>query len=150
MSKNDYIAQIEHKIDAHRQTIDALQREIEKLEGAIDVIAQLRGNDGARMTIDVTPEKRSERITIAKITGQQPRRVPKEPMGTLVERVRTGMADMEPAQAVQIGRKVGLTKPEDLKRIWYVLGKLIDEGAAVKENGLFLLVRKQDTADVAA
>lgn len=56
MSKSTYLEQIASKIAAHRQTINALMAEIDKLEGAAEVIAQLRGNDGI-MALDVAPEK---------------------------------------------------------------------------------------------
>lgn len=144
MSKHDYITQIEHKIDAHRQTIAALQREIDKLEGAAEVIAQLRGNDGI-MALDVTPEKKSAPMfTIRKkIDGPTRKRAKYEPVKSADLKAGILEALTEPGglKLADIADVMGFNR-DDKKarnRIWYALDQMIKAGEADKDGNIYIL-----------
>lgn len=148
---SSYIDQIDAQL-AH------LRMEIERLQIARDVISGMDGRPKPILQLRAEPvEKKSGPITIRKIEGpdksekkKQARKVPKMPMAELVDLVRAGMEELPPSQAVGIGRHIGLSAEEDVKRIWYVLSTLIKNGEAKKENGLFSLIKKPETVDANA
>ncbi len=148
--KHDYITQISHKIDAHRQTIAALQREIDKLEGAAEVIAQLRGNDGV-MALDVTPEKKSvPAFTIRKKIEDPTRRAPykidkvaaKETREKIIEAL--GKAPQATAGIVAHFGDIDNTRKQ---RIYASLTKMKDNGLIRRDpTGVYSLIL-QDAAE---
>lgn len=145
--KHDYITQIQHKIDAHRQTIEALQREIDKLEGAAEVIAQLRGNDGV-LALDVTPEKKSSGplYTIRKRAAPVGERLSSKGMDKQAKAALTVHADGLTMK--DLGGAIGL-QPGDKKaanRLWYAMDVAIKAGKFVKEDGLYKLPPKPQSA----
>jgi hypothetical protein len=126
MTKSTYLDQIEFKIAAHQQTIDALLGEIQKLKNAAEVIAQLRGNDGGGpVTLDVTPEKKtSGPITIRRLGGPVKRDVVKfgKKQGQeLRQRILDCLTDSEPMTTNEIRAQLDLTDESHNKPIWNTL-----------------------------
>lgn len=141
---SSYIDQIDAQL-AH------LRMEIERLQIARDVIAGMEGRPKPVLQLRAEPtEKKSGPITIRKMEGgpakaakktKPTRRVPGMTVSELTDLVRAGMEELPPCKAVDIGKHIGLTNPEDVKRIWYVISTMINAGEAKKEDGLFSLTR---------
>lgn len=137
------------EIDAE---IDRLRVQLVKLEHAREVMSKLekRGPKTLELAAE-KPVKKGPMYTISKkVEGPKVRKQPKMAMAELTELVRIGMADLPPSQAVGIGRHIGLSAEEDVKRIWYVLSILIKNGEAKKEGGLFSLIKPDEPNAVAA
>lgn len=132
MTKHNYLDQIAHKIDAHRQTIEALQREIDKLEGAAEVITQLRGNDGgATLTLEAQPDKKvSPAFTIRKIDPEKKTRQKKQQLSIneLGELAKTALAEKPGITGTEIARYLGFDDEPGQKRVWYAVKRLFDNG----------------------
>jgi hypothetical protein len=135
MSKHDYIYQIESKIEAHRQTIEALQREIDKLEGAADVIRQLRGNDGA-LALDVTPEKKAGPLyTIRKKVeppaavrqARKPYKIDKEAAARTREMILQAL-QTGPCTSGELIAHLGDVPSEQKQRVYASLTKMKEKG----------------------
>jgi hypothetical protein len=149
MSKHNYLDQIAHKIDAHRQTIEALQREIDKLEGAAEVITQLRGNDGgATLTLEAQPDKKvSPAFTIRKIDpekkisvgrggGNKGRTIDRErgnvARGQVMDLMRT--VDAHGVTTADINHRLGFTDRRDRQLIWNVVSQFKIDGKLVRDE----------------
>jgi hypothetical protein len=147
--KATYLDQIENKIAAHRQTIEALQYEISKLEGAAEVIAQLRGNDGVQtLMLKAEPAaRRSEPITIRKISDGRGARAAGGITGPEIrKRTKAALEANKGGMLLkQIGPAIGL--PDDKKtanRIWYQLNQMHLAGDIEKDGHTYILKRFQD------
>jgi hypothetical protein len=154
--KATYLDQIENKITAHRQTIQALQHEIDKLQGAAEVIAQLRGNDGFETTkaLDITPDRRtSQSYTIRKIGDGAPGRGARAAGGITGPEIRKRLeaalqANRNGMTLKDIGPAIGL--PPDKKtanRIWYQLNELAKLGRIDKDGHTYMLKRAVEYED---
>jgi hypothetical protein len=146
MSKHDYIAQIAHKIDAHRQTIAALQREIDKLEGAAEVIAQLRGSDNAVLTLDAMPEKKvSAAYVIRKKIERQRQKF--EPVKSAA--IKSKLLDIISAKSdglAEIADRMGYDRrdKQPRNRVWYTLDKMIKAGEIAKDGPLYIMPKQEE------
>lgn len=148
--KATYLDQIENKIAAHRQTIEALQNEIYKLEGAAEVIAQLRGNDGMQtLMLKAEPAARkSEPITIRRIGSSE--RGARAAGGITGPEIRKRImaalqANRRGMTLKDIGPAIGL--PADKKtanRIWYQLNQMHQADEIEKDGHTYILKPFQD------
>jgi hypothetical protein len=140
MTKSTYLDQIEFKIAAHQQTVDALLGEIQKLRNAAEVIAQLRGNDGGGpVTLDITPDKKtSGPITIRKIGGPKSRegmRVDKKAIKAIRQAILDFIGRKETVQSADVAESLHLEK----KIVWNHLYALKNLGLVIFEDGVYRL-----------
>jgi hypothetical protein len=151
MSKAGYLEQIEFKIAAHQQTVDALLGEIQKLRNAAEVIAQLRGNDldGGPVTLEVTPDKkRSSPITIRKIGG--PDKGGRRSRGLaqrqeLRQRIEALLRDNGPLPAGQIRHKLDMVDKQHDRTIWGTLYYMSTQlNTIVKADGKYHIANDRD------
>jgi hypothetical protein len=144
-----YLDQIDSMIAAHRQTIEALQREIYKLEGAAEVIAQLRGNDGI-MALDVTPERKiSGAITIRKKAAPTGERVSSAGMEERAAAALTIHKDGLGMKQLAIAMGLQQSDKRVVNRLWYALNSAIKAGKFTKEGNLYKLPPQKEEPDAA-
>lgn len=142
--KATYLDQIENKITAHRQTIQALQHEIDKLQGAAEVIAQLRGNDGFETTkaLDITPDRRtSQSYTIRKITGGGTMDI-KGP--ELQKRIKAALeAHRDGLNLTGLAEALAIPNNKQAKnRVWYQLNEMRKAGKIDVDGHTYFLKRE--------
>lgn len=144
--KATYLDQIENKITAHRQTIQALQNEIDKLQGAAEVIAQLRGNDGFdAKALDITPDRKTgPAYTIRKI-GSGPGRGNHAAGGITGPEIRKRItaalqAHRDGMTLKDIGPAIGLAPDKKVaNRVWYQLNEMAKAGLIDKDGHTYIL-----------